>query len=56
MADLPPDWADDWAPGITCCGAPAVRCQAGGYPSVVVCSVSGWAIDKCAETRTTEES
>lgn len=48
-----PYWADEWAPGITCCGKPAVRCQSACHPTVTVCSVTGWGIDVCAE-RTAE--
>jgi hypothetical protein len=50
-----PDWADAWAPGVTCCGDPAVRCQAAGYPAVTVCAVSGWTVEKCAQHREADD-
>lgn len=41
-----PEWAEEWVRGRCGCGARLCRaaCYCGGH---IVCSVSGWAIDKC---------
>lgn len=44
-----PEWADEWAPGVTSCGKRAVRCWATAGGDVTACAVTGWGIEKCAE-------
>lgn len=46
-----PEWADEWASGVTCCGGPAVRIQAWNGTWHTACSVSGWGIEKCPDGR-----
>ena len=50
-----PEWADEWGPvGVKCCGRRTVRSHSWGS-NPVVCQVSGWQIEACAE-RTAREN
>lgn len=44
-----PDWAEEWAPGVTCCGEPAVRVQAYNGTWHTACSLSGWGVEHCPD-------